>query len=280
MHNLDFHIQHIAQRAVSLILRMVACMPQQVIQRTATKSILINSDMGEGIGLHAFGNDAELMSIIDVANIACGFHAGDPDEMNRTVELAAANGVAVGAHPGLPDLVGFGRRRMMLTPEEVETIILYQTGALTAFLTKHGLKLNHIKPHGALYGMLAGDEELMQAAGSVAKLLEVPFFGLAGTAHESVCRELGVEFVPELYVDLNYSNQGALIIQRRPEITNPEAAASRVSEALAGGPVLAVDGTELNIDFSSICVHSDAPNSPQVAAAVRDAVDKATTLDN
>lgn len=252
---------------------MVAGMPQLVTRRTAAKPVLINSDMGEGIGLHAFGNDAALMATIDVANIACGFHAGDPDEMNRTVELAAAHDVAVGSHPGLPDLVGFGRRRMALTAAEVETIILYQTGALTAFLSKHGLALNHIKPHGALYGMLAGDEELMAAAGSIARQYDVPFYGLAGTAHESVCLELGVDFVPELYVDLNYSQAGALIIQRRPETTDPLAAAARVKAALAGDTVLAVDGTELEIDFASICVHSDAPNSPQVAAAVRQAVD-------
>lgn len=255
-------------------------MPQILSQRTSTRTAFINSDMGEGIGLHSFGHDAELMANIDVANVACGFHAGDPDEMNRTVELAATHGVAVGAHPGLPDLVGFGRRRMVLTAGEVETIMLYQTGALTAFLDKHGLELNHIKPHGALYGMLAADEEIMVAAASVAKQFEVPFFGLAGTAHESVCRELDVEFIPELYVDLNYSATGALIIQRRPETTDPVAAAARVSAALAGDPVLSVDGTELNIDFASICVHSDASNSPQVAAAVREAVDRFSTTDD
>src|SRR3954465_9264659 len=126
--------------------------------------VLLNSDMGEGLGLHEFGHDDELMRIIDVANVACGYHAGDPDVMDRTVALAAEHGVAVGAHPGLPDVVGFGRRRMALTPEEVAARILSQAGALTGFLAKHGLELNHIKPHGALYGMLAGDEELMRAA--------------------------------------------------------------------------------------------------------------------
>ncbi|MCI9869754.1 5-oxoprolinase subunit PxpA [Arthrobacter humicola] len=231
--------------------------------------VLLNSDLGEGLGLHEFGNDEELMRIIDVANVACGYHAGDPDVMERTVALAAEHGVAVGAHPGLPDFVGFGRRRMVLTPAEVESIILYQTGALTAFLAKHGLKLNHIKPHGALYGMLAGDEELMQAAAGTALQFGVPFFGLAGTAHESVCRAMGVDFVPELYVDLNYGPGGELLIQRRPAPTDPDAAAERVSRALAGKPVLAVDGTELDIQFQSICVHSDAPNSVAVATAVR-----------
>lgn len=239
---------------------------------TPASKILVNSDMGEGIGLHRFGNDAELMKLIDVANVACGYHAGDPDEMDRTVALAAEHGVAVGSHPGLPDLVGFGRRKMALSAAEVESIILYQTGALTAFLGKYGLELNHIKPHGSLYGMLAADEELMAAAAGVARQYGVPFYGLAGTAHQRVCERLGVDFVGELYVDLNYGADGALIIQRRPEITDPAAAAERVTRALGGKPVLATDGTELEISFSSICVHSDAPNSPQVAAAVRAAV--------
>ncbi|MCY0906166.1 5-oxoprolinase subunit PxpA [Arthrobacter sp. H14-L1] len=231
--------------------------------------VTLNSDLGEGLGIHEFGNDEELMRIIDVANVACGYHSGDPDVMNRTVALAASHGVAVGAHPGLPDVVGFGRRRMVLSPEEVGSIILYQTGALAAFLKKHGLELNHIKPHGALYGMLAADEELMQAAASTALQFGVPFYGLAGTAHEIVCRAMGVDFVPELYVDLNYGPTGELLIQRRPAPTDPVAAAERVSQALAGERVLAVDGTKLDIPFQSVCVHSDAPNSTAVASAVR-----------
>ena len=234
--------------------------------------VLLNSDMGEGLGLHAFGHDDELMRIIDVANVACGYHAGDPDVMDRTVALAAEHGVAVGAHPGLPDVVGFGRRRMVLSPEEVESMILYQTGALTAFLGKHGVELNHIKPHGALYGMLASDEELMQAAAGTARQFGVPFYGLAGTAHESVCRAMGVEFVAELYVDLNYGPAGELLIQRRPAPTDPAAAGERVSRAIAGQPVVAVDGTELHLSFQSVCVHSDSPNAPAVASAVRAAL--------
>ena len=237
-----------------------------------TSRVLLNSDMGEGLGLHAFGHDDELMRIIDVANVACGYHAGDPDVMDRTVALAAEHGVAVGAHPGLPDVVGFGRRRMVLSPEEVESMILYQTGALTAFLGKHGVELNHIKPHGALYGMLASDEELMQAAAGTARQFGVPFYGLAGTAHESVCQAMGVEFVAELYVDLNYGPAGELLIQRRPAPADPAAAAERVSRAIAGQPVVAVDGTELHLSFRSICVHSDSPNAPAVASAVRAAL--------
>lgn len=236
-------------------------------------AVFINSDMGEGLGLHRFGNDEALLPLVDVINAACGFHAGDPDVMNETVEAAAAAGLKVGAHPGLPDLTGFGRRKMALLPSEVESILLYQTGALTAFLAKHGLSLNHIKPHGSLYGMLAADEELMTAAAGVAKAFGVPFFGMAGTAHEKVCAALGVPFVAELYVDLNYDAAGGLIIKRRPERTDPAAAAERVERALSGRPVLAVDGTELDIRFDSVCVHSDTPNAADVGAAVRAVLD-------
>jgi UPF0271 protein len=235
-------------------------------------SIEINSDMGEAFGLHSFGNDLALLEIIDVANVACGFHAGDPDTMEETVAAAKEHGVRIGAHPGLPDLTGFGRREMKLTPAEVESIILYQTGALVGFLKKAGLELNHIKPHGSLYGMLSRDPELMRSAAKVAALYEVPMFGLAGTAHESVCAEMGVPFVSELYVDLNYNPAGQLIIQRRPEATDPAKAAERVRRVLDDGLVETSDGSTVHIDFTSICVHSDAANSPAVAQAVRAAL--------
>ncbi|MCG2623754.1 LamB/YcsF family protein [Arthrobacter sp. I2-34] len=238
----------------------------------ASGQLTLNSDLGESLGLHSFGNDLDLMGIIDVANVACGFHAGDPDTMAATVELAAERGVKIGAHPGLPDLVGFGRREMKLTAAEVENLLLYQVGALAAFLRKADLELNHLKPHGSLYGMLARDPELMEAAAKVAASYGVPFYGLAGTEHEKVCGRLGVPFVGELYVDLNYGAAGQLLIQRRPEPTDPAAAAERVRRVLAEGVVEAVDGTLLNISFESVCVHSDAPNAVDVAAAVREAL--------
>ena len=232
----------------------------------------INSDMGESFGLHSFGNDESLMALIDVANVACGFHSGDPDAMEATVALAKAHGVRVGAHPGLPDLVGFGRREMKLTADEVESLIRYQVGALVGFLEKHSLPLNHIKPHGSLYGMLSRDEELMLGAVKVAKTYGVPIFGIAGTAHQRVAEREGVPFVGELYVDLDYNNQGGLIILRRPGHTNIERAAERVTRVLKDGIVLADDGTELTIDFDSICVHSDTPNATEIAGVVRSIV--------
>lgn len=248
---------------------MVGAMSQS---GTAGRRLTLNSDLGESLGLHSFGNDAQLMDIIDVANVACGFHAGDPDTMAASVEAAGEHGVKIGAHPGLPDLVGFGRREMRLTGAEVETLLLYQVGSLAAFLKRYGLELNHIKPHGSLYGMLARDAGLMEAAVRVSALYSVPFYGMAGTEHQKVCDQFGVPFVGELYVDLNYGPQGELLIQRRPEPTDPTAAGNRVRRVLNEGVVEAVDGTLLNISFESVCVHSDAPNAVEVAAAVREAL--------
>jgi len=234
----------------------------------AHSNITINSDMGEAFGIHSFGNDEALMKLVDIANVACGFHSGDPDAMDSTVALAKEHGVLVGAHPGLPDLVGFGRREMKLTPGEVESLIRYQVGALVGFLQKYDLPLNHIKPHGSLFGMLARDEALMQGAVNVAQSYGVPLFGIPGSAHQRVAERNGVEFVGELYVDLDYNAQGDLIILRRPENTDPHEAEARVRRVLEDGKVLATDGTVLDIPFDSICVHSDAPNSPAVARAV------------
>jgi 5-oxoprolinase (ATP-hydrolysing) subunit A len=233
----------------------------------------VNSDMGEGISLHRFGNDPELMQTVDLANVACGFHAGDPDIMSATVASAVEQGVRIGAHPSLPDQWGFGRRAMVLTPEEVESLVRYQVGALTGFLIQHGTPLNHIKPHGSLYGMLAKDPSLMASVARVAADYAVPVLGMAGTAHESVCEEHDVPFVAELYVDLDYNAQGGLIIQRTPHATDPQAAADRVTRALTRGVISAEDGTELPMRFDSVCVHSDAPGAPEVARAVRAAID-------
>lgn len=244
-----------------------------MVRTNSRSSLFINSDMGESFGLHSFGNDDSLMQLIDVANVACGFHAGDPDAMDATVRLAQQHNVLVGAHPGLPDLVGFGRREMKLTPDEVESLIRYQVGALVGFLEKYGLPLNHIKPHGSLYGMLARDEDLMLGAVKVAKTYGVPVFGIAGSAHQRVAEREGVKFIGELYVDLNYNAEGGLIILRRPEHTDAKRAAERVSRVLKDGVVLADDGTELSIEFGSVCVHSDTPNAPEVARAVRQALD-------
>ena len=238
-------------------------------------AVSLNSDMGEAFGIHSFGNDEGLLPLIDAANVACGFHAGDPAAMRETVARAAAAGVSVGAHPGLPDAVGFGRREMKLYPEEVRDIIRYQVGALKAFLDAEGLPLSHIKPHGSLYGMVARDEALMDAVCDVAAQYAVPVYGMAGTAHEQVAERRGVGFVAEFYVDLGYRADGSLIIPRRPAATPPDLAAERARLALSEGTTHASTGEPLTVRFDSICVHSDTPNAVAVATAVRQVISAA-----
>lgn len=232
-------------------------------------TITVNSDMGEAVGIHSFGNDDGLLEIIDTANVACGFHAGDPTGIRETVEKAAAAGVSVGAHPGLPDLIGFGRREMKLFPEEVRDIVRYQVGALVGFLKAEGIELDHIKPHGSLYGMVARDEELMNAICDVALDYDVSIFGMAGTTHERVTKSRGVRFVPEFYVDLEYRADGSLIIARRPHATPIEVATKRATLAVTEGVAIAENGDRIPMKFDSICVHSDTPGAVGVAGAIR-----------
>ena len=235
--------------------------------------ITVNSDMGESLGIHSFGNDDALLEFIDTANVACGFHAGDPSGIRATVAAASAAGITIGAHPGLPDIVGFGRRAMNLLPDEVRDIVQYQVGALVGFLAAADLPLHHIKPHGALYGMVARDEELMDAVCDVALAYGVPVFGMAGTAHERVAERRGVPFLAEFYVDLEYAADGSLIIARRPHATPPERARERAELALREGVAIAVTGERVPMRLETICVHSDTPNAVEVARVIRDVVD-------
>lgn len=238
-------------------------------ERHETVAPTLNSDMGESLGIHSFGNDDALLPLIDIANVACGFHAGDPVTIRETVARAAEASVALGAHPGLPDIVGFGRREMKLFPEEARDIVRYQVGALKGFLDAEGVALHHIKPHGSLYGMAARDEQLMEAICDVALHYGVAVFGMAGTAHEEVAVRRGVRFVAEFYVDLRYRADGSLIIARRPYATPPRTAAERARLAIATGITVADSGERVPVRFDSICVHSDTPNAVDVADAVR-----------
>lgn len=235
-------------------------------------AISLNSDMGESFGIHSFGNDDALLPLVDAVNVACGFHAGDPVGIHETVVKAAAAGVAIGAHPGLPDAVGFGRREMKLFPDEVRDLVLYQVAALKGYLDAEGVPLRHIKPHGSLYGMVARDEELMDAVCDVAAQYGVPVYGMAGTAHERVAARRGVGFVAEFYVDLGYRDDGSLIIARRPHATPPGLAADRARRALADGTAETDSGGRVPVRLDSICVHSDTPNAVDVAAAVRQVI--------
>jgi len=235
--------------------------------------ITLNADVGESFGIHTFGHDDELVKVIDIANVACGFHAGDPTTMRETIEKLASSGVRVGAHPGLPDLVGFGRREMRLDPDELTDIVRYQVGALVGFLDAIGVPLSHIKPHGALYGMTAREPRLMDGVCDVAAQYGVPVLGMPGTGHEQVADQRAVPFIAEFYVDLGYDDAGALVIERRPQATDPDAAAVRASLALNEGVVVTPSGRRLPVRVDSVCVHADTRNAIDVARAVRRIID-------
>lgn len=238
--------------------------------------ITLNADMGEALGIHSFGNDPALLPLVDTVNVACGFHSGDPSTMRQTIEAASEHGVTVGAHPGLPDIVGFGRREMKLSQSEVRDLVRYQVGALVGFLEASGGTLHHIKPHGALYGMLARDEELMDAVCDVALQYDVPVFGLPGTAHERTAARRNVAFVAEFYADLSYGDDGIVVVERHGKQRTPEELADRLRTAIRKGTVTTITGNELPVRIDSVCIHSDLPAAPSNTRIARDVIDQHT----
>jgi UPF0271 protein len=234
--------------------------------------LAINCDMGEAFGLYHMGDDAAIMPYISIANVACGFHASDPNVMHKTVKLAKAHNVKVGAHPSLPDLQGFGRREMKMNRDELADCIIYQVGALKGFLDAEGMKLNHIKPHGALYGMAARNEEVANAICDAADAFKVTLLGMAGTLHEKIYKARGHSFLAEYYVDLDYDQTGKLIITREHAAVDPTAAAERTLRAIREGKVKSVQGPDVPMRAECVCVHSDTPGAVAVAKAVRGAI--------
>jgi UPF0271 protein len=228
--------------------------------------------MGEGFGLYRMGDDAALMPFIDLANVACGFHASDPSIMRATVRLAKQHNVRVGSHPSLPDLQGFGRRAMVITPAEVSDLVTYQTGALAAFLQAENLPLNHVKPHGALYGMAARDYAIATAVAQAVRPFGVPILGMASTEHERAYRDQGVELIPEFYADLAYDDTGNLILSRVHEAVDPPKARDRVLRALRDHVVSTTGGHDITANATTICLHSDTPGAVTLAAELRDAI--------
>ncbi|HRY26182.1 MAG: 5-oxoprolinase subunit PxpA [Geminicoccaceae bacterium] len=233
---------------------------------------VVNCDMGEGYGLYQIGDDAGLMPHIHVANVACGFHASDFNHMRNTVRLAKQHGVKVGAHPSLPDRQGFGRREMKIGREELANCLIYQIGALKGFLDAEGLELNHIKPHGSLYGMAARQEDIAHAVCDAADVYKVPVYGIINSLHETIYPARGHRFVAEYYADLDYSDEGLMIITREHHAVDPARAAERCVRAIREGKTASVNGKDVPVRADSICVHSDTPNAVAVAAAVAAAV--------
>jgi UPF0271 protein len=236
-------------------------------------ALAINCDMGEGFGLYKIGDDAGIMPYITMANVACGFHASDPSVMRKTVRLAKEHNVKVGAHPSLPDLQGFGRREMKMNSGELTDCLIYQVGALKGFLDAEGMPLNHIKPHGALYGMAARSEEIAAAICDAADVFKVPLLGMAGTMHESVYTKRGFRFLAEFYVDLDYDRDGRLIITREHHAWDPILAAKRTLRAITEKKVTTVDGNDISMRADCICVHSDTPGAVAVAKAVKETIE-------
>lgn len=238
------------------------------------KQMDINCDMGESFGNWKMGDDEGMMPFITTANVACGFHASDPVTMIDTVKLANHHQIAIGAHPGLPDLLGFGRRTMNITPEDAYAYVVYQVGALQATLAVQGLKLHHIKPHGAFYSVLKSSPELAEAvAEAIEKLSDAPMLywpAPTTAALPTACKKRGIRVVGEIYPDLQYAADGALIIQRHKHETDVAFATSQVERYVHSGKVQAVDGSLVELDAESLCIHGDGPNCVTVASAIQE----------
>ncbi len=239
----------------------------------------INSDVGESFGAWSMGLDRLTLQAVTSANIACGFHAGDPSVMSSTVKICAELGVAIGAHPGYPDLQGFGRRDMALTASEVQSSVLYQTGALWAVARSHGLTLTHVKAHGALYNRAAVDPSLAAAvAAAVAELdLGLILVGLAGSVMEGAARGAGVTFAGEAFPDRAYTPAGTLVSRSQPGalITDPAEVAARAVAMARDGSVVASDGSVIKLNARTLCVHGDSAHAAETARAVRAAIEAA-----
>lgn len=234
-------------------------------------AIDINVDMGESFGRWTLGDDASLMPHISSANIACGFHAGDPGVMRRTVAAAVEHGLQIGAHVAIPDLLGFGRRTMAIAPADLTDYCTYQIGALAAFVEAEGGNLAHVKPHGALYAMCAKDGELAEAvARSIAEVdSELAFLQLRDD-HAAAAEKHGVRLVTEAFADLDYDTDGNLVIEGVKQAWDPEEVARRAVRIARERKVVKQDGDDLPVDSQTICLHGDAPNALDVVRTVKE----------
>ncbi len=233
----------------------------------------INCDMGESFGIYELGHDQQLLAEVTSANIACGFHGGDPSVMRKSVQLAMQHGVAIGAHPGFADLTGFGRRQMQLSPDEVYDLITYQIGALQAFVQQEGGTLHHVKPHGALYNMAAASAPLAEAiAGAVAGLdKSLILYGLSGSELIRAGREAGLSVASEIFADRTYQADGTLTprTHERAMIQDASEAAQQVLHMIRTHTVQAIDGTIVAIEADTVCIHGDGTQAVAFARELR-----------
>jgi len=234
-----------------------------------TRAVDLNCDLGESFGSYVIGLDEDVMRFITSANIACGFHAGDPVTMKKTVDLAIKQGVSLGAHPGFPDLLGFGRRDMLITPAEATAYIIYQIGALWAFVTAAGGTLQHVKPHGALYNMAAKNPELARAIAKGVSLVDrdLILVALSGSELYRAGKEAGLKVAGEVFADRAYAADGSLVPRGKPSsmIKDPALAALRVSRMMTEGVVTAITGEEVKVKADTVCIHGDTPDAVSFA---------------
>lgn len=245
-------------------------------KRAVPEAIDINCDLGEAFGRWRMGDvpDARLMPLISSANIATGFHAGDPNLMDETVRLAVEHGVGIGAHPGYRDLQGFGRRTISGTAREFVNDIVYQVGALREFARRHGGSLQHVKPHGALYMELAANAELSQLFVHYARTAAPTafVFCMGGSETEIAAQEAGQPVIREFYADRDYDDSGSIVFTRDVGRLDPAAVARKVVRACKEGRVTTVSGKDIAIDFESVCFHSDTPGAFEIARNLREAL--------
>ena len=238
----------------------------------------LNCDMGESFGTYELGYDELAMPYVTSINVACGFHASDPDNMAKTVLLAKKHGVAVGAHPGYPDLVGFGRRSMALTPEEVKNAVIYQIGALDAFCKVAGVRLQHVKVHGALYNNAEKDLTVATAIAKAIKAVDPSLYMLclANSQMGVAAKQEGVPFVEEAFADRAYTEEGSLV-SRKVEgsvIHDINEVVTRVVRMVTEKTVVAITGKVIPIQAQTICVHGDTPGAVDMVKAIRAALEK------
>lgn len=232
----------------------------------------INVDIGEGYGRYRIGNDEEVIKHSTSANVATGFHAGDPSIMWTTVRYAKKYNVAVGAHPAFQDLRGFGRRRIKMDPEELKADVLYQIGALSAFLRAEGMRLQHVKPHGALYVMAEEDRSYAEAIVEAVRLFDPELIIVVEENTElwNQAKRAGLRVAAEAFPDLNYDSNGKIVIERVKQAWDPDLVAKRALSIVKHGEIESIDGKKVKLRADTICIHSDAPNSPDIIKRVRE----------
>ena len=239
----------------------------------------LNSDMGESFGAYTIGNDRALLKNITSANVACGFHAGDPSVIRATVRAARESGVAVGAHPGFPDLVGFGRRELNATPREIEDMVLYQVAAIAGIVAAEGVRLQHVKPHGALFNMAVRNRELSDAIARAVAAFDrnLILFGLPGSEILAAGRAVGLPVAAEVFADRAYEPGGSLASRRKPNsvLHDPDIVVSRAVRMVREHVVLAIDGSVVPLEADTICVHGDTPGAEILTAQLRKGLEAA-----